>query len=242
MPRMLKKVEGVDLVCLPEAWVVATMIDRERERALLAELGGIAAAGKFAVITGGLFIAHGDKVVDICHLIGPDGEVAGTVEKIFPSFPIGEREYVAPGSRLPVFEVGGVKVGILICVDLFYPELARSLARRGAEVIFNPSNIIEQRIRLWHSLVSARAAENTVYAVFANNTRTEYRDGRPVRGGSAVFAPWGDMVAKAGRAEKILYHDIDLDQIAETRKRWRYLEDIGEVGITKTGKVTRKKK
>ncbi|MFH1538779.1 MAG: carbon-nitrogen hydrolase family protein, partial [bacterium] len=242
MPRLLKKVRGADLVCLPEAWVVAMAMDEKREKALLEEFCGIAAAGGFALITGGLFIVHGDRIADICHLIGADGKLMGTVKKVFPSFPIGERKYCAGGDKLPVFEVGGVKIGILICVDLFYPEFARSLARRGAEVIFNPSNIIEQRIGLWHSLAAARAAENTVYVVFSNNTKTEYRDERPVRGGSAVFAPWGEMLAGAGRAEKILYYDIDLGQIAETRRRWRYLEDIGEIGITKSGRVTRKKK
>jgi len=300
MKNFLRCVEGADLVCLPEAWVVLKMIDRHEEKKLIQEFAEIAAAGKFALVTGGLFIFqgtgfriqgsgfkikdskekiydtnpkhkisdfrhqasefnskfkiqnsklsisaprtahHAPEIKDVCHVIGSDGKLIGTVEKIFPSFPLGERNYCMPGSRLPIFEVAGAKVGIAICVDLFYPELCRSLAMRGAEVILNPSNIPESRLPLWHALVQARAAENTVFTVFVSNTHTEYPDNRPVRGGSIVAAPWGDVLYRAGKAEKILYVNLDLNQVYETRKRWRYLDDIKEIKIRKSGRIIRK--
>ncbi|MEW5945395.1 MAG: carbon-nitrogen hydrolase family protein [bacterium] len=242
MREWVARVEEADVVFMPEAWVVATRIDEGRESELVAEYGVIAASRGFAVITGGLFVERGGRVRDVCHVIGSDGKLKGTAEKIFPSFPMGERNYCEAGDRLPVFEIGAAKAGILVCVDMLYPELCRSLARRGAEVIFNPSNIPEMRLPLWHSLVAARAAENTVYVVFASNTGTEYPDGRAVSGGSVVAAPWGDILIKGGRRERIVYAEIDLSQVAETRKRWRYLEDIGGVRVGKTGKVTRAKR
>ncbi|MEW6202357.1 MAG: carbon-nitrogen hydrolase family protein [bacterium] len=260
MKNFLRRVEGADLVCLPEAWVVMKKIDESDEKELLAEFGEIAAKNKFTLVTGGIFIAKNSKfnqkprtvnleprtlnpklIKDVCHVIGSDGKLAGTVEKIFPSFPLGERNFCAPGDRLPIFEIAGAKVGVVICVDMLYPEICRSIAQRGAELILNPSNIPESRLNLWHALIQARAAENTVYTVFVSNTHTEYPDQRPVRGGSIVVAPWGDIIATAGSAEKILYVDIDINQVYETRKRWRYLDDINEVKISKEGKVKRKK-
>lgn len=239
MPEMLRRVEGVDLAIMPEAWVVATHIDADRERRILDQFGEIAAAGRFTVITGGLFVQRGDRVRSVCHVIGPDGSLAGAAEKIFPSFPVGERKYCDPGDRLPLFDVAGAKVGILVCVDLFYPELARSLAARGAEVLLNPANIPAQRVGLWRAMAATRAAENTVYTVFACNTNTDYADERPVSGGSAVFAPWGDVMADAGADDTILRAEIDLSQVEETRKRWRYLEDISGAVIDADGSVAR---
>jgi len=117
----------------------------------------------------------------------------------------------------------------LICVDALYPELARCMALRGAYVIFNPSNIPKNRSELWKHVSVTRAAENTVFYVFVNNTNTEYPDGRPVRGHSVVAAPDGEVMLEAGEEEDVFRVELDLDQVEKIRRRWRYLDDIRQL-------------
>jgi len=132
----------------------------------------------------------------------------------------------SPGEVSPVFTVNDVKIGIVICVDALYPELTRVLALKDACVIFNPSNIPENRSELWKHVSATRAAENTVFYVFVNNTNTLYPDERIVKGHSLVVAPDGETILEAGEEERVYQRDLDLRQIDKIRQRWRYLNDI----------------
>jgi len=219
-------VSGADIVCLPEVWMGAVALSEKDADDLLGELCSAASDGRFTLLTGGLFLERGDKIVDVCHVIGPDGRIAGEQLKIFPSGAVGEREYCRGGGKLEVFDAAGVKFGVAVCVDMFYPEIVRRLARLGARAVFNPANIPEERNALWHSLVRTRAAENTVFAVYVNNTGTEYADGRAVSGGSIAAGPDGTVVLEAGNGTGVLRVDLDLSTIETQRKRWAYLDDV----------------
>ena len=77
-------------------------------------------------------------------------------DKYYPSSAIGERSFVKAGCRTAVFDVAGVKVGVVVCVDLMYPEVVRRLTLRGADVTLNPSSIPTDRMSLWKALGRAR--------------------------------------------------------------------------------------
>jgi len=173
-----------------------------------------------------LFNCRGEKIFDTCHIINRDGKVIGFYDKRFPSRAFNERDFVSPGNVSPVFKVDDVKIGVIICVDALYPELARKLALNNARIIFNPSNIPGNRNELWKHLSVTRAAENTVFYVFVNNTNTLYPDGRMVKGHSIVVAPDGETILEADEEEKVFQSELDLSQIDKIRKRWRYLNDI----------------
>ncbi|HOX29096.1 MAG TPA: carbon-nitrogen hydrolase family protein [bacterium] len=222
----LEKISGADVVCMSEVWLGATVIDEAGEKELLEEFGEIAASGGFTLLTGGLFVSRAGVVHDICHIIGPDGRLAGEQFKIFPSAAIGERAFCSGGSGLTVFECKGVSCGVIVCVDLFYPEIARELAFAGVEVIFNPANIPDQRTETWRGLVCSRAGENTVFTAFVNNTLTQYRDGRKVIGRSAVAGPAGDIISSADSDPAVLECSVELWRIADQRTRWPYLNDV----------------
>ncbi len=223
--QLLQKIHDVDIVCLPENWAgVVTLSEAELADAL-ALLGRSARQGHYTLLTGSLIVEHKDYRIARGHALGPDGAVLGYTEKIFPSHAVGERAFLRPGELLPVFTVGELRFGVAICVDLFYPELIRSLAQRDIAILFNPSNIPENRLGLWRSLLCARAAENTIFVAFANNTHSSYPDDRPVRGHSMVISPRGDVLFEADDAEGVYTVEIDLAQIAEARKRWPYLAD-----------------
>jgi omega-amidase len=238
--RLLQEIRDVEIVCLPENWAgVVTFSEAELEQ-MLSLLGSYAQQGHYTLLTGSLIVQRRDHTIALGHVIGPDGTVLGHTEKIFPSNAVGERAFLKPGERLPVFATGSARFGVAICVDLFYPELIRSLAHRGISVLFNPSNIPENRIALWRSLLCARAAENTIFAAFANNTKSFYPDDRPVSGHSMVVSPRGDVLLEADDAEGVFVVEIDLAQITEARRRWPYLADSLSLEKIEGERVVRK--
>ena len=113
-------------------------------------------------------IVERDKhlLYNVAILVGPDGELVGKYRKT--TLPRGEIEAgLTPGSEYPVFETRFGKVGMMICYDGFFPEVARELSHRGAEVIAWP---------VWGCnplLASARACENHVYVISSTYTESD---------------------------------------------------------------------
>ena len=230
MLSILSGIKNVDIVCLPEAWTGKGLFLEEKEfKSLLSSLCQRSAQNGYNLLTGGLFNRLGQKIFDTCHVVNRDGKVIGFYDKRFPSTAFNEREFTSPGNVSPVFKVDNINIGVLICVDALYPELARSLALDDARIIFNPSNIPQNRSELWKHVSATRAAENTVFYVFVNNTNTRYPDGRMVKGHSIVAAPDGEVILEAGEKEKVFQIELDLNQIDRIRKRWRYLNDIRQL-------------
>src|SRR5262249_5105808 len=136
-------------------------------------------------VVAGLVEGDGHLIYNVAVLIGPDGKLIGKYRKV--CLPRGEIEAgIAPGSEYPVFETKLGKVGMMVCYDGFFPEVARQLADRGAEVIAWP---------VWGCnplLARARACENHVYLVSST-----YEDVSRNWMVSAVFDHSGETVALA---------------------------------------------
>ena len=133
-------------------------------------------------------------------LLDPDGKLLGKYRKV--CLPHGEVEKgIAPGSAYPVFDAKFGKVGLMICYDGFFPEVARELSNRGAEVIAWP---------VWGCnplLAQARACENHVYVI--SSTFMEPKDGWMI---SAVFDHTGKPIAKAETWGTVAVAEVDLSQ------------------------------
>ncbi len=225
MKSLIKKIKNIDFALLPEAWLGATFVEEKSFTDVLNDFCSIAKKNNINIITGGVFIKIKNKIFDRCHIISKSGKIIGKYDKRFPSKSVGEREFMSAGKTDGYFKINEFKIGVMICVDIMYPELARNLALRNVSIIFVPSNIIKSRIDLWKSVSIARASENTVFVIFSNNTKTKYLDGREVSGNSSVISPDGRILFSADEEENIYYFDIDLNEIANVRKRWPYLED-----------------
>ena len=154
---------SADIVCLPEA---ITMVGTGKSYLEASEpvpgptteyLGAI--AGKYKIyIVAGILEKAGPVIYNMAVLIDREGKLAGKYRKV--SLPREEIEGgVTPGNSYPVFDTDFGRIGMMICWDLQFPEVAQQLAMQGAEVIFMP---------IWGgnlTLASARAIENQVWLV-----------------------------------------------------------------------------
>jgi predicted amidohydrolase len=93
-------------------------------------------------------------------VIANDGMIAGRQLKIHPFG--SQRKVVRAGTKIEIFESRNFKFGIGICYDIVFPEVARALVKKGADVLFFPSKIRYEGIKPWHMYVQVRALENRI--------------------------------------------------------------------------------
>ena len=204
--------QQADLIVLPET---LTYFNSKRTMADCAEsipgpsteYFGTLARQHDLYIVAGLIERDQHRIFNVAVLIGPDGTVVGKYRKV--ALPRSEIDAgVEPGDDYPVFETRFGKVGMMVCYDGFYPEVARELSNRGAEVIAFP---------VWGCnplLASARACENHVYVVSSTYTDISSdwmitaifgRDGRPI----AKAKVWGDVVvSEVDLGQPAIWHSL----------------------------------
>lgn len=171
--------------------------------------GGLAKQHDLYIVAG-LLERDRHLVYNVAALIGPDGKVVGKYRKV--ALPRSEISGgIAPGNDYPVFDTRFGKLGMMVCYDGFFPEVARQLAMRGAEVVAWP---------VWGCnpmLASARACENHVYLVSST-----YEDISRNWMLTAVYDHEGKPLVKAERWGTVILAEVDLDQ----RLLWPSLGDF----------------
>ena len=134
---------------------------------------------------------------------------------LYDSFGYRESDVLAPGPWEPLtVEIGGTTVGVMTCYDLRFPELARALVDRGAEVLVVPAAWVAgpRKVDHWTTLLRARAIENTVYVVGVGQPGPRYT------GHSMVVGPLGDVLVEAGAEAVTLRAALDLADVAQARR------------------------
>jgi predicted amidohydrolase len=134
---------------------------------------------------------------------------------LYDSFGYRESDRLLPGAIEPtVVEVAGFSVGLLTCYDLRFPELARALVDRGAEVLVVPAAWVagERKVDHWRTLVRARAIENTVFVAAAGQPGPRYS------GHSLVVDPLGDVLAEAEDGPALLEATLSRAALDEARR------------------------
>jgi beta-ureidopropionase len=165
-------------------------------------------------------------------VIERDGTVLGKYRKthipqVGPCF--WEKFYFKPGNLgYPVFETSVGRVGLIICYDRHFPEVARQLGLKGAELVFNPSATVESLSRyLWELEQPAHAVANGYWIAAINRVGTEEPLNPNRFYGSSYFCdPRGQIVARASEdADEVLIADLDLGKAREVRNTWQFLRD-----------------
>lgn len=169
-----------DLLVLPELFATGYTFNSPAEASEMAEpVTGPTAQflQALSLKTGGMIVAgfvekEGAKNYN-SSLIVSQGKVLGTYRKLHLFNK--EKLWFEPGNRpLEVFDFKGFKVGVMICFDWLFPEVARTLALRGADVIAHPANLV---LPFCQNGMITRCLENRVFAVTANRIGTEARGG-----------------------------------------------------------------
>ena len=165
-------------------------------------------------------------------LIENDGTVLGKYRKthiphVGPCF--WEKFYFKPGNLgYPVWDTSVGRVGILICYDRHFPEPARALGLKGAELVFNPSATVKTLSRyLWELEQPAHAVANGYWIGAINRVGIEKPLNDAQFYGSSYFCdPRGRIVGKASETEdEVLVCELDLDMNREVRNTWQFLRD-----------------
>jgi predicted amidohydrolase len=165
---------------------------------------------------------NGDTVYNSALLIGRDGAPLANYRKTH-LYGSEEKQLFAPGESLMLAELDGLKISILICYDVEFPEAVRALALAGAELIAVPTALIRPFDIVARTLVPARAFENQVYVAYAGMCGSE--GGLGYCGLSGIVGPDGQDLARAGTDPALLLADIDLSAIPKGRMSNPYLSD-----------------
>ena len=215
--------KDADLYVLPELALSGYLFESTDEALSLSQAPGapefdpIADVGreKGAAVVVGFAERAGSAVFNSALLIAPDGRRA-TYRKIQLFW--GEKAIFEPGDRQPgTVDVSGVGLGMMICFDWIFPEVARSLALQGADIICHPSNLV---LPYCQEAMVTRCIENRVFAITSNRVGTEERAGQSLTftGLSEIVAPSGEILARASAdREEVLVVEIDPRQAREKK-------------------------
>ncbi len=162
--------QNVDILCLPEKWSQTNKKPEyiDDKSPFLEKIANLSKKFKIYIILGALSEKENDKSYVTSYFYHKNGELLGKQRKIhLYSF---ESKYYAKGSEFKIFETEFGKIGITICFDLnAFPEVARALALKGVDLIFNPVMVFEAGIENWHIYLKSRALENRLPIVGVNS-------------------------------------------------------------------------
>ncbi|MCU1614574.1 MAG: Nitrilase/cyanide hydratase and apolipoprotein N-acyltransferase [Frankiales bacterium] len=214
---------GADLVVFPEGYPGPTNPANEYDslgplRATARELG-------LHVVAGGLAPADDGKHYVTSFLIDDDGEIAGAYRRttplgpyIYRDIPAWNFDYEASAEAPRVFSTRLGRIGILTCSEVYVPELSRTLALQGADLIVYPAGgAINELLPTWRTMIWARAIENLTYTAAVQNLYASDEEGV-----ATIASP--EAVVASSLDEALLISEVDTDRLAFLRERDEHIE------------------
>ncbi|MBE7198538.1 MAG: carbon-nitrogen hydrolase family protein [Parafilimonas terrae] len=246
---------GAAYVQTPE---MTSLVERSRERLFaqvtteaedmtLAALRDVARETGIVVQIGSIAVRAGDKIANRAYLIGSDGAVIASYDKLHlfdVDLPSGERwresATYSGGACAVVAATPWAMLGLTICYDIRFPGLYRALAEAGAEILTAPACFTRQTGEAhWHVLQRARAIETGSFVISAAQGGL-HEDGRETFGHSMIVDPWGRVLADAGGSEPgVILAEIDVAQVADARTRIPSLKHGRPFTVERVGPTAR---
>ena len=227
------KQDHPDVLVLPETWNtgffpkenLSLLADDDGARTI-EEIGALAKQYAVNIVAGSVANRRDDDVYNTAYIFNSAGEVVASYDKTHLFSPMGEHEYFEAGDHLCRFELNGISCGMIICYDIRFPELVRSLTLEGVDVFFVVSQWPDVRADHLRTLARARAIENQMFVAVCNSCgrydETQYG------GGSVIIDPWGKVLAEAGIEEEIIMGDLDLSVVEGIRSSINVFRDRRE--------------
>jgi predicted amidohydrolase len=219
--------KGVRVAVLPELWSCgfgdSAIIRESAEKtpAIVEKLQYLATTHRM-LIAGSLPEKTGDRVYNTMMVVDADGTIAGHYRKVHLFSYINEDKTFSPGHQATVCHTSCGPVGAMICFDLRFPELCRTLALEGARMVVISAQWPRSRIRHWDILLAARAIENQIFVVAANRVG---RDGDlEFNGHSRILSPDGNVLADIDHHSGEASASIDFTEIHTLKGRFDCLK------------------
>ncbi|MEJ2166406.1 MAG: carbon-nitrogen hydrolase [Desulfobacterales bacterium] len=194
----------------------------------------IAAAEKLTIIVPVYECARPGIYFNTAVVVDADGSIAGKFRKVhIPEGPqYLEKFYFTPGNLgYPVFKTAYATIGVGICWDEWFPEVARILGLKGAEIIFYPSAIGSEPDRpeyssqaAWETVIKSHGIANGLFVAALNRVGREAD--MSFYGGSFISNPFGDVLARSDhQSDQVIAAELDLNQIKEFRDLFHFYRD-----------------
>ncbi|MHB0774956.1 carbon-nitrogen hydrolase family protein [Halomonas sp. WWR20] len=169
----------------------------------------------------GLLERAGEAIYNTTVLITPEQGLALRYRKthLWPD----ERDLVSPGDSVSCVAWRGYRIGLLICYDLEFPEPARALAAMGTDLLVVTNGNMDPYGPVHARAAQARAQENQCFLAMAN--RAGEGAGLTFAGESALVAPDGELLFRAGREESVTPLTLDGERLERARRNYDYLRD-----------------
>lgn len=233
-----KRKHPIDLICLPEMFtfvplpsdplLICQKIAEKTPSKFTDKLGRIAKELNSYLISGSFVENRHGEYFNTSLLFDRQGQIVGQYSKthLFDAPDFQESKFVKPGSALFLHQADFGDLGIIICHDIRFPELTRTLCLKGAKILAVPAAFpiadFSPGEDHWQILTRAAALHNMVYVLAVNQIGSlgEIK----FFGRSVIVDPWGVEVAKAPNAEGIIYAELDLEYAEAMREQRRVWE------------------
>jgi predicted amidohydrolase len=224
--------KGATVIVLPEMFNCP--YETLRFPAYAEEAGGIsytmmqeaAKRNKIYLIAGSMPEKEADRIYNTSFIFSPTGECIGRHRKMH-LFDIDiqngqyfmESETLTAGDDITVFDTEFGKMGVAICYDVRFPELARLMAERGAKILIYPAafNMTTGPMH-WELLLRSRAVDQQVYTVGCAPAR-QYDANYISYGNSIIVNPWGEIMGRLNDEEGYLLGELDFDEVYQVREQ-----------------------
>lgn len=239
--------ENADFIVLPEMFNCPYSNDKfieyaeeENNSFTLNEISSLAQDNQVYILAGSIPEKENDKLFNTSYLFDKSGDIIAKHRKMHlfdidvkGKITFKESDVLTAGDDFTIADTEFGKIGIGICYDVRFPELARIMVENGALILFYPGAFnLTTGPAHWELLFRSRALDNQVYCVGvapALNKDASYHS----FGHSIIANPWGEILAEADEKENLIICEIDLDEIKKVREELPLLknkrEDLYEV-------------
>lgn len=178
-------------------------------------IGSLAEKYHVHIVAGSVSNVRGGNIYNTAMVFDRSGQCIAEYDKTHLFTPMGEHNFYTGGDHLCRFLLDGIPCAVIICYDVRFPELVRTLCLSGIDLLFVVSQWPRERIPHLQTLTAARAIENQIFVACCNSCGTAEQT---VFGGhSSILDPFGNILVQAGSSEELVSADCDSQILSEIR-------------------------